>query len=324
METNKSIDGKPLITYFLRRYILIILLGILILFFSIRTESFLTVRNLSNILMIQVTTGCMSIGALMILVVNEFDLSLGYLLGFCMMLGAWLAQNGHGAAVVIPAMLLASVLAGLISGIMTVKCRVSSFISTLAVGITLSGFTTGMSGGNVLSSNIPKAVIAFGQKRFFGVGYCTWAMILLLAVMYYILEHTSFGRSLYAIGGSERVAYLGGIKTDKVRITVFMLAGLFTGIAAVSQLGQSGSANPSYGMEMLMPAYAIALLSMAAYKLGTYNIAGLVLAILVVGVGVNGLGLIGATYWMEHLFNGIVLILAVLISIWERHAHGLV
>lgn len=324
MEINKNLNGKPFIANFLRRYILIILLGILILFFSLQTQSFFTARNLGNILIIQVTTGCMSIGALMILVVNEFDLSLGYLLGFCMMLGAWLAQKGQGAAVVIPAMLLASVMAGLISGIMTVKCRVSSFISTLAVGITLSGFTTGMSGGNVLSSNIPKVVIAFGQKRLFGIGRCTWAMIVLLAVMYYVLEHTGFGRSLYAIGGSERVAYLGGIKTDRVRIIVFMLAGLFTGIAAVSQLGQSGSANPSYGVEMLMPAYAIALLSMAAYKLGTYNIVGLVLSILIVGVGVNGLGLIGATYWMEHLFNGIVLILAVLISIWERHARGLV
>lgn len=320
----KNIDNlksrRPPILNFLRRYALILLLGLLLLLFSWKTTSFFTARNLGNILIVQVTTGCISIGALLILIVGEFDLSLGYLLGFCMMLGAWLAKAGFGAAVIVPAMLLASVLAGFVSGIMTVKCKVSSFISTLAVGITLSGFTTGMSGGSVLSSNIPSAIINFGQKRFLGIGYCVWAMLLLLAVMYYILEHTSFGRSLYAIGGSERVAFLGGIKTDCVRIIVFMLAGLFTGVAAISQLGQSGSANPSYGAEMLMPSYAIALLSMTAYKLGTFNIVGLILSILVVGVGVNGLGLIGAPYWMEHLFNGVVLIIAVLISIRERNA----
>ena len=145
-------------------------------------------------------------------------------------------------------------------------------------------------------------------------------MLFLLGLMYYVLEHTTFGRSLYAVGGSEWVAFQGGIKTDRVRILVFVLAGFFTGVAAVSQLGQSGSANPSYGAEMLMPSYAMALLSMTAYKLGTYNIVGLILSILVVGVGVNGLGLIGAPYWMEHLFNGIVLIIAVLISIHERRA----
>lgn len=320
MRNQDYLKGKPSALHFLRQYALVILLAVLAMAFSLMAPTFLSGRNLGNILIVQVTTGCMSIGALLILIVNEFDLSLGYLLGFCMMLGAWLAKSGFGPAVIIPAMLLASVLAGFLSGIMTVKCKVSSFISTLAVGITLSGFTTGMSGGSVLSSNIPAVIISFGQKRFLGIGYCVWAMLLLLAVMYYTLEHTTFGRSLYAIGGSERVAFLGGIKTDRVRILVFMLAGLFTGIAAISQLGQSGSANPSYGAEMLMPAYAMALLSMTAYKLGNYNVVGLVLSMLVVGVGVNGLGLIGAPYWMEHLFNGIVLIIAVLISIKERNA----
>lgn len=320
MRNNNMLCKRPPAINFLRRYALVILLGLLVLLFSLKTTSFFTGRNLSNVLIVQVTTGCMSIGALLVLIVNEFDLSLGYLLGFCMMLGAWMSKAGFSAGVIIPAMLLASACAGLVSGLMTVKCKVSSFISTLAVGITLSGFTTGLSGGSVLSSNIPTAIISFGQKRFIGVGYCVWVMLLLLGIMYYVLEHTTFGRSLYAIGGSERVAFQGGIKTDRVRILVFVLAGFFTGVAAVSQLGQSGSANPSYGAEMLMPSYAMALLSMTAYKLGTYNIVGLVLSILVVGVGVNGLGLIGAPYWMEHLFNGVVLIIAVLISIHERRA----
>ncbi len=303
---------------FFRYYALVILLILLVVFFSLRTSSFFTGRNLGNILIVQVTTGCMSIGALMILIINEFDLSLGYVLGFCMMLGAWLAKAGFGGEIIVPAILLSSMAAGFISGFMTVKCKVSSFISTLSVGIALSGFTTGMSGGSVLSSNISPAIIKFGQERFLGIGYSVWAMLILLAVMYYVLEHTTFGRSMYAIGGSERVAFLGGIKTDRVRIIVFMLAGLFTGIAAISQLGQSGSANPSYGAEMLMPSYAMALLSMTTYRLGSFNIIGLIVSILVVGVGVNGMSLIGAPYWMEHIFNGVVLIVAVLISIRAR------
>lgn len=322
MRNGENLGKRPPVVNFLRRYALILLLGLLLAAFSWWTPAFFTPRNLSNILIVQVTTGCMSIGALLILIVNEFDLSLGYLLGFCMMLGAWLAKAGFTAEVIIPAMLTASLLSGLVCGIITVKFKVSAFISTLAVGITLSGFTTGMSGGSVLSSNIPGLIISFGQKRFWGIGYCVWAMLVLLGVMYYILEHTSFGRSLYAIGGSEQVAFSGGIKTDRVRIIVFMLSGLFTGVAAISQLGQSGSANPSYGAEMLMPSYAMALLSMTAYKLGSFNIVGLMLSIVVVGVGVNGLGLIGAPYWMEHLFNGVVLIIAVLISIRERRANG--
>ena len=88
MKNNNMLCKHPPSVNFLRRYALVILLGLLVLLFSLKTTSFFTGRNLSNVLIVQVTTGCMSIGALLVLIVNEFDLSLGYLLGFCMMLGA--------------------------------------------------------------------------------------------------------------------------------------------------------------------------------------------------------------------------------------------
>ena len=208
MKNNNMLCKHPPAVNFLRRYALVILLGLLVLLFSLKTTSFFTGRNLSNVLIVQVTTGCMSIGALLVLIVNEFDLSLGYLLGFCMMLGAWMSKVGFSAGVIIPAMLLASAGAGLVSGIMTVKCKVSSFISTLAVGITLSGFTTGLSGGSVLSRNIPTAIINFGQQRFIGVGYCVWVMLFLLGIMYYVLEHACCTRARVQIGQQKTAGEL--------------------------------------------------------------------------------------------------------------------
>lgn len=94
MKNNNMLCKHPPAVNFLRRYALVILLGLLVLLFSLKTTSFFTGRNLSNVLIVQVTTGCMSIGALLVLIVNEFDLSLGYLLGFCMMLGAWMSKVG--------------------------------------------------------------------------------------------------------------------------------------------------------------------------------------------------------------------------------------
>ena len=85
MKNNNMLCKHPPAVNVLRRYALVILLGLLVLLFSLKTTSFFTGRNLSNVLIVQVTTGCMSIGALLVLIVNEFDLSLGYLLGFCMM-----------------------------------------------------------------------------------------------------------------------------------------------------------------------------------------------------------------------------------------------
>ena len=80
MKNNNMLCKHPPAVNFLRRYALVILLGLLVLLFSLKTTSFFTGRNLSNVLIVQVTTGCMSIGALLVLIVNEFDLSLGYLL----------------------------------------------------------------------------------------------------------------------------------------------------------------------------------------------------------------------------------------------------
>jgi ribose transport system permease protein len=302
------------------RYASLVLLTLMIVAFSLKSEQFLTVRNFQNVLVVQSVVSCMAFAAVIPLIVGEFDLSLGYLIGFLAMVGASLAGAGHGAEVVVPAMLVAGVLVGIVNGLLTVKLHISSFIATLGTGILLSGTTLGISGGQVLFSGIPKFITYIGQGGIFGLGPAVWLTIVLAIILFFLLEHTPLGRKLYAIGGSERVAFLAGVPVGALKIASFGISGFLVGIGAIFALGQSGAANAGFGPELLLPAYAASFLSVITYRPGYYNIPGIVVAILLLAVGFNGLNLLGAPFWAQPIFNGAVLLIAVVTARAEsRH-----
>lgn len=296
----------------LRTYGTVLLLLLLIIIFSIAVPSFLTGSNWANILIVQVVQACLALGATLIMVIGEFDLSLGYLLGFDCMVGAYAAGNHASPTSVLLLMLVVGVVVGVINGILTVYFKISSFIATLGVGIVLSGITLGLSGGQILYNGIPAIITTLGNGIVAGIGLSVWIVLLIAILLFYVLEHTPFGRKLYALGGGERVAFLAGVRTNLLKVMVFALCGLLVSIGALFQLGQSGAANPTFGPDLLLPAYAAVFLGVTTFRPGYYNVLGTVVAILVLAVGFNGLSLLGAPFWAEPIFNGVVLLIAVL------------
>lgn len=296
----------------LTRYATVLLLLVLVIVFASLSNQFITARNLQNILVVQTVVSCVAFAALFPLIVGEFDLSLGYLIGFVVMLGAYLGGAGFDAAVVLPAMIVAGTAVGFLSGLLTVTFKISSFISTLGIGILLSGLTLSLSGGQVLFDGIPPFVLSIGQTSFLGLAVSVWFTLLIAIVLFYLLEQTPAGRKFYAVGGSERVAFLAGIKTKWVKVLAFTLAGLIISIGGIFELGQSGAASAGFGPDLLLPGYAAAFLGVTTYKPGYFNVPGTLVAILLLAVGFNGLNLLGAPFWMQPIFNGLVLIIAVI------------
>jgi ribose transport system permease protein len=303
-----------------RNYGSVILLVLLIVFFSLTAPSFLTLRNIQNVLIVQTITALMTLGVMFPLIVGEFDLSVGYLVGFLAILGAFLAGHGYGAVVVIPAMIIVGGLIGLANGVLTQRLKISSFIATLGVGIILHGLTEGASGGKVLFSNIPNLVNTLGGGYAGPLAISVWITLAFAVVLFYVLEHTPIGRSLYAVGGSERVAFLAGLKTSRLKLSAFCVSGVLVGVASVFALGQSGSANPGFGPDLLLPAYAAVFLGVTTYRAGYYNVVGSVVGILLLAVGFNGLSLLGVPFWVQPIFNGGVLLVAVLVARSEARA----
>jgi ribose transport system permease protein len=309
-----------LVSKVLSNYATLFLLIVLFVIFTFVSPEFLAPRNLANLLIVQSVVACMTLAALMPLICGEFDLSLGYALGMLSMFGAWLSGLGQPALVVIPAMVIAGLFIGLLNGFLTVRFHISSFISTLGVGICLSGLTLAMSGGEVLFKGIPDLVTETGQGHFLGLGISVWLTAGLAVLVMYVLEHTPLGRQWYAVGGSERVAFLSGLRTGRLRVIAFAGAGFVVGIGAVFQLGQAGAAVPGFGPDLLLPAYAASFLGLTAYRPGYYNVPGSIIAIVLLAVGFDGLSLLGAPFWAQPLFNGVALLVAVLTARAEsRH-----
>lgn len=294
----------------------LVLLALLFVIFSFASSRFLTAQNLQNVALVEAVAATMTMAVLMPLIIGEFDLSVGYLLGFLVMLEAVTAQHLPPALVVLAGPVV-GLLVGLVNGFLTVYLRFSSFIATLGVGIILNGATQGVSNGQVIFQNIPTAVTSLARRGFVGLSTAVWLTLVIGMVLFYLLEHTPFGRYLYAIGGSQRVAYLAGIRTNRMRMIAFAVAGSIVGIAANFALAQAGSANPGYGPDLLLPAYAAAFLGVATFRPGYYNVVGAFVAIGVLAIGFNGLSLLGVPFWVQPIFNGSVLLIAVLVASQE-------
>ncbi len=118
---------------------------------------------------------------------------------------------------------------------------------------------------------------------------------------------------MYAVGDSPKTAYLAGINTGLIRMLAFSLAGLFAAAAGVVYVGQVVSASAQYGASLLLPAYSMVFISSVAIKPGTFNIPGLLLAILFVSIGSSGITIVGAPTWVSYVFEGSILLIAVLL-----------
>jgi ribose transport system permease protein len=255
---------------------------------------------------------------LLVVVTGEFDLSVGYILGFSAVLGAKLTGvAGFPALAGFAASLVAGGLIGLLSGTLTARLGVNSLIATLGVGLAVSGLSVGVSGGQILSTNIPRFFAIMARTPIIGFGSAAWIVVVIAVVMYAVLTQTPVGRKLYATGGSEQVARLVGIRVQLLKTVAFVIAGVLAALAGSVQLGLSSAANPTFGSNLLLPAFAAVFLGSTTVRPGFFNVWGTILAIILLAVGFSGLSLAGAPFWMEPVFDGIALIVGVLLSRWN-------
>ena len=298
-------------------YGLVFLFVVMMVAFTLAKPHFLTVSNLSRVFVTNLVVTCVSIGAFFILVIDEFDMSIGYMLGMILVLGGFLSGRGVPFAGVIAAMLLAGILAGLLNSVLVVRLKMNSAVATLGIGIFYYGVNLIMSNGEILSAGVPQTLITFVQGRALGTGTPTNPVYVIFAVgaaLAVLVALSPFGKKLYVVGANPRAAHLSGIPVKRIKTAAFVIMGLFAALAAICLLGQAKAADPSRGLEYLMPAYAMVFLSLTVFRPGRFNLPGVLMANVVIGIGLNGLSLLGVPYWFESVFYGIVLICSVLLT----------
>ena len=277
---------------------------------------FPTSGNLQDILSSQPPGIFIAYAAMLVLVVGEFDLSIGATLGISQYLVLKLVTHyglSWGAAIAVT--LLCGVAIGLANALAVVGLGINSFIATIGVATILVGLLQWMSNGSSpIFGGAPHGFTTLAQTKLGGVVLPVYYALAVAILLWFLLEFTVVGRQMRATGANRTAAALSGIRTGRARVTAFTLAGLLAAIGGILVTAQIGAADATSGPTYLLPAYAAAFLGATAVRPGFFNVWGTLIAIFLVAVGITGLQLKGVESWVTPVFNGSVLLLAVALS----------
>ena len=305
------------------RYGLLIAFLLTILFFSIaKPHVFPTWRNAESILTAAGPSLILAVGLTVVLVMQDFDLSIGAMIGLAA--GAaenLMVKNGVGWAVAVLLVLLLAILAGLLNGFMVAFLGGSSFIITLAMGTILTGVEFALTKQDTVYSGFPNAFTKIASGEFLGLSNLVWIAAVAAIVVWVLLERTEIGRYMYAIGGNPEAARLSGVRVRGLRVVGFVIVALTAAIVGLLLTAQSASYAPNAGISYLLPAFAAVFLGAAVFRPGEFNVAGTVIGVLFLGVIQTGLTILNLQTYLINLVQGGILITAVLVSRLGQRTH---
>lgn len=285
-----------------------------IVIFSLLSERFLRVSNIINVLRQVSVTGISAMGMFMIILLGDIDLSVGSMYAFIGVLCAFVFKATKSPAVTILAALAIGTVIGSINGVITAKFKIPAFITTLATMSVCSGFAYILTKGTPIGVTDPRFT-------FLGSGYVAGKiplpvifMLIVLVAGYFLMYKTRFGRHVYACGGNAQAAKWSGINADRIRILVFVLAGILNGFAAIILAGRLGGGLPAAGEGSEMDVITAVVLGGTSMSGGKGKLWGVLLGVLIIGLLTNGLTMIGvSTYW-QKVVKGIIIVVAVILD----------
>jgi ribose transport system permease protein len=293
--------------------------ALFIIVFSIWNPSLFPTSTTAHVVAAgQAVTGVLAIAVLLPLVTGTYDLSVGSVANFATILVISL-QTSHGVNPLVAtlAVLVISVLIGAVNGLLVVKLRVSSFIATLGMATVIAAFQTITAGNSQPLPATSAIFLHFTSTTVFGFPIVFLYLIVIAFIAWWVLDLTPAGRYMYAIGGNADAARLSGVKTGKwVWLSLMASAGL-SGLAGVFFASFSGP-SLTYGTSALLPAFAAVFLGSTQLRPGRFNIWGTILAIFVLATGVEGLSYVTGVQWLNDMFNGVALLVAVSFAVSRR------
>ncbi|NMA14427.1 MAG: ABC transporter permease [Clostridia bacterium] len=311
-----SIPEESILTKLLtrREIILIICIGIIVIFVPFFNKNFLTFSNLKILLLSNSTVAIMALGIGMLLIMGEIDLSVGANMALSGTLAAIFMQTyGYSVPVSIGVALIATLLVGLVNGLLIVKVGINFLITTLAVQGIIRGTVIILAEGGV--AFLPPAFNRIGQNTMLGFQLPVWFMFILVLFFGLMVAKHRFFRQLYFIGGNIKAARLVGISTDKTRMIIYLLSSLLAGLAGILNTARFGSAFPSAGVGAEMSCISAAVLGGCSLSGGQGNMFGVFLGVIFIGLLSNVLVMLNvSTYW-HQIINGLVLIAAITFDI---------
>jgi ribose transport system permease protein len=315
------------LTPFVARFGLLIAWAGVFLVFSVLPKTadvFPTVENIATILGSQAVIAVLTLALVVPLIAGDYDLSVAFTLTLSSMLIAVLnVEHGWPILAAVGVALLAGAVVGLVNAATILYFRIDSLIVTLGTGTFIGGIVLWMSDSNTISGISPGLIDWVIVKRILQVPIAFYYVLALALVMWYVFELTPLGRRMLFVGRGRNVARLSGINVERVRLGGFVASGVIAAFGGVIYAGTTGAADPTSGTQLLLPAFAAAFLGATTIYAGRFNPLGALAAVYFLVTGITGFQLLGAQSYVQQLFYGGALVLAVALSQLARKRQAL-
>lgn len=302
----------------LGQYKIFVVLILVILIFGMISPRFLTVSNFSNIIKQIAANAILAAGMCFVILTGGIDISVGAILAFTSAITVWMTANGCNIFVVLLTGIFIGAVIGSVNGIFVAKFNLQPMIVTLATQSIFRGATLVFTKG----SPIPLGTAYdapiykwFGSGMVFGVIPVPLIIVVIVfAVSFYLLNRTSFGRHVYAVGGNEDAALLSGIQVIWTKIRVYVVCGIMAAVAGIIISSRISSAQPTAGETYEMDAIAAVVIGGTSLRGGEGQVLFTIVGAIIIGMLNNLLNLMGVESYYQTIVKGVVILIAVLID----------
>lgn len=301
-----------------------ILLVLLVVLFSVTLpETFPTMLNLRSILGEKGIIAILSLAAMIPMMAGRIDLTVGYGIVLWHILAIALQTRlGVPWPLAVLIVLALGCLLGVLNGLLVELAQIDSFIATLGTGTVLYAIALWYSEGRQIIGMLSPAFTSLYTLQPLGIPIAAYYVAALSVVLWIVAEYLPVGRCLYAIGANPKAAELNGIRTRRYVIGAFVASGFLGALAGVILAAKLRVGQASVGLEYLLPALVGAFLGSTTIKPGRVNVWGTIVGVAVLAVGISGIQQLGGAFYVEPLFNGLTLLLAIGLASYAQRRRG--
>ncbi|RUX22105.1 ABC transporter permease [Mesorhizobium sp. M7A.F.Ca.US.011.01.1.1] len=307
---------KAALGIFARYATILGLLAMIVVFSILSPKAFSTLGNFTNVLNQASLAMIIAGGLTLAVVVGELDLSIGFAASLHgILVTGFIVHDKLPIPLAIFIVLALGALIGLINGFIVTKMKVNSVIATLGVGTIITGLAFAYSAGVPIVAGVPEAFLQLSLGRWlFGVPNNIVVMVLVLGILWVLVERTSIGQEIQAVGGNPAAARLAGINVDRIKTLGFVISGMCASLTGILLASRLGSGTTSAADSYLLTAFAAVFLGSATLRDGEFHVLGTLVGALIIAFGFNGLNIFGAPTFSQYVFQGAILIIAVGLS----------
>jgi len=301
-------------------------LGVMLLFSWQVGPSFASLQNLETILRQTAIVGFAAIGMTLVILSGAIDLSIGSLIALVTVVIAFALERGADPMVAVAVGLFVATAGGTVNGALVTRLRVGSFIVTLGTLLIFRGVAKGLAGEQKIDAPLTwlsELLAAMRpEERWRLLPWGVWLLLLLAALFAWVLRATVFGRRVAAVGSNEEAARISGVAVERVRVTVFAIAGLMAGVAGLMQFSRLTVGDPTVAEGLELDVIAAVVIGGGSLSGGQGSVAGSLIGAIIMATVRAGGSQMGMPNWVQQIATGAIIVLAVAIDRWRQAARA--